>query len=264
MTVATIDWVAGVSFDRAADYYDATRGLPGDIAKSVADVLSSELSGAELCLEIGVGTGRIALPLAERGIDLVGIDLAPSMLARPLANAGGSLPFPLVTGDVTSLPLAAASVDAVLGCHVLHLIPDWQFALDEAGRVLRPDGVLLVDFGGPTPKPWSEACDQILKGQGVLRTRPGVSSPNQVAEYLAERAPRRALPAIQFTVQATLAEDLQAWENQMLAWTWTYTPEQMHQACDQIRATAVRVGWDIHEKVLIHDSVQWWAFEFGN
>ena len=177
-----------MSFDRAADYYDATRRLPGGVAGDVADVLSSELAGKELCLEIGVGTGRVALPLAERGINMIGIDLAPAMLARLVANAGGRPPFSLVTADGTALPLAGGSVDAVVGCHVLHLIPDWQTALDEADRILRPGGLLVLDFGGPTPKPWSNDFDAILEGRGVPRIRPGVSSPDLVAGYLAERA----------------------------------------------------------------------------
>ena len=256
--------MAGVSFDRAADYYDATRGLPGEVAREVADLLSSELSGKELCLEIGVGTGRIALPLAERGIALLGIDLAPTMLARLLANAGGNAPFPLVTADVTSLPLTAASVDAVLACHVLHLIPDWQSALDEAGRVLRPGGVLLLDFGGPTPRPWSADCGEILERHGILSVRPGVSSPNPVIEYLAGRASPRTLRPIHFTVTASLAEDLEEWENQIRAWTWDYAPEQMRRACDEIRATAVSLGTDIHEKVSIQELIQWWAFDLGD
>jgi ubiquinone/menaquinone biosynthesis C-methylase UbiE len=256
--------VTGMSFDRAADYYDATRGLPGGVARDVADVLSSELAGKELCLEIGVGTGRVALPLAARGINMIGIDLAPAMLARLVANAGGSPPFPLVTADGTALPLAADSVDAVVGCHVLHLIPDWQTALDEADRILRPGGLLVLDFGGPTPKPWSDDFDAILEGHGVPRLRPGVSSPDLVAGYLAERARRRALPPIHFTEETSVAEDLEEWENQILSWTWPYTPEQMSSACDEIRATAGSLGWAIHCKVRVQALIQWWAFDFLN
>jgi ubiquinone/menaquinone biosynthesis C-methylase UbiE len=253
--------LGGLSFDRAADYYDATRGLPSEVAREVADVLSRELSGKDFCLEIGVGTGRVALPLAERGIDMVGIDLAPAMLARLVANAGGSSPFPLVTADVTALPLAAVSVDAVVGCHVLHLIPDWQTALDEVVRVLRPGGVLLLDFGGPTPRPWSDDCEAILEAHGVRRIRPGVSSPTLVAGYLAQRVRRRALPSIRFTVEMSVVEDLEEWENQILAWTWTYSPEQMRVACDEIRRTAASIGWDIHKKVRLEALIQWWAFD---
>ncbi|MDQ2816117.1 MAG: class I SAM-dependent methyltransferase [Actinomycetota bacterium] len=83
--------MSGLSFDRAADYYDATRGLPAGVSREVSQVLSSALRRRALCLEIGVGTGRVALPLAEIGINLVGVDLAPAMLDHLVANAGGTV-----------------------------------------------------------------------------------------------------------------------------------------------------------------------------
>jgi ubiquinone/menaquinone biosynthesis C-methylase UbiE len=251
----------GISFDRAANYYDATRGLQAEVARDVTDVLVSELAGKQPCLEIGVGTGRIALPLTERGIEMIGVDLAPAMLARLVANAGGNQPFPLVMADVTGLPLAGGSVDAVLGSHVLHLIADWQSALDEARRVLRPGGRLLVDFGGPKPTPWSDDCREILARHGVFPTRPGVSGPDLVADYLEGQVQQRALPSIKFTTQASLAEDVEEWQNQILAWTWAYTGAQIQGACDEIRTTARSLGWALDQKVSIEETIQWWAFD---
>jgi ubiquinone/menaquinone biosynthesis C-methylase UbiE len=262
MTLCTIAAMSGVSFDRAARYYDATRGLPGEVVKELGDVLASELDNTQLCLEIGVGTGRIALPLAGRGIEMIGADLAPAMLTRLVTNSGGSRPFPLVTADVTALPLCDTSVGAVLGCHILHLIPEWQSALDEACRVLRPGGLLLLDFGGPTPTPWSEDCLEILGRHGVFRTRPGVSHPDPVTDYLGSRARRRALRPVQFKVESSLADDLEEWENQILAWTWPYTSLQMRNACDEIRAVADSRGWTIDAKVRLNVVIQWWAFDY--
>jgi ubiquinone/menaquinone biosynthesis C-methylase UbiE len=228
----------------------------------VGDLLSSELAGASLCLEIGVGTGRIALPIARRGIQLIGADLAPGMLSRLVANAGGNQPFPLLTADVTALPLRPASVDAVLGCHILHLIPRWQAALDEVGRVLRPGGLLLLDFGGPTPTPWSEDCNEILARHGVSRTRPGESNADPVADYLGARARRRSLEPVRFSTEASLADDLADWESQKWAWTWSYTAAQIEAACNEIRAAAPALGWTIDAKVPLEAVVQWWAFEY--
>lgn len=263
MAVDTIAAMSGVSFDRAAGYYDATRGLPGQVVKEVADVLSSELAASQLCLEIGVGTGRIALPLARRGIELIGADLAPAMLSRLVANAGGTPLFPLLTADAAALPLGDASMDAVLGCHVLHLIRDWQPVVDEVGRVLRPGGVLLLDFGGPTPAPWSEDCAEVLARHGVSRIRPGVSSPEPVSRYLGPRARRRALRPVRFSEEASLVEDLEMWENQLLAWTWPYSPSQMRGACDEIRAVAASRGWAMDAKVRLEAVIQWWAFDYA-
>ena len=82
-----------MSFDRAADFYDTTRALPVDVHDRLTTMLLTELSARPLCLEIGVGTGRIALPLVERGVSMIGVDIAPKMLRRLVVNAGGRSPF---------------------------------------------------------------------------------------------------------------------------------------------------------------------------
>jgi len=65
-----------VNFDQAAEFYDATRDAGDEIVTWTVDLLERELGGT--ALEIGVGTGAVALPLAERGVDLVGMDRSPA------------------------------------------------------------------------------------------------------------------------------------------------------------------------------------------
>jgi ubiquinone/menaquinone biosynthesis C-methylase UbiE len=105
--------VGSVNFDRAAGYYDATRALPADSMDALTAMLAAELAGRGECLEVGVGTGRIALPLRERGIKLAGMDISGAMLRQMVANAEGSPP-PLLQADVTRLPLAAGVFGSVL------------------------------------------------------------------------------------------------------------------------------------------------------
>ena len=70
-----------VIFDQAAGCYDRTRGLPPRIAARQTELLAAELAGtAGPVLEIGVGTGRIAVPLAEAGFRVLGVDLSAPML----------------------------------------------------------------------------------------------------------------------------------------------------------------------------------------
>jgi hypothetical protein len=57
-----------VSFDRAATYYDATRGLNPDAMQKVVALLTEEIGGRGPCLEVGIGTGRIGLTLWEAGV----------------------------------------------------------------------------------------------------------------------------------------------------------------------------------------------------
>lgn len=250
----------GVNFDRAADYYDATRGLPDRVSQAITDVLATELEGRDRCLEVGVGTGRIALPLAERGVQLIGADIADAMMRRLVANAGGRPPFPLVLADAAVLPFASAAFDAVLASHVLHLIPGWPAVVDEARRVVRPGGVLLVDFGGGPPAPWSRWSGEIMHGLGITRLRPGVSKPDEVTAHLPAGTPVRALPVVTMTVPRRLDEDLEEWEQQIHSWTWFYDIGQIEPAVAAVREEAKRRGWPLDREVELTRTIQWWAF----
>ena len=139
-----------IAFDRAAGYYDQSRGLPGGVDELVADRIEAAVGRDGRLLELGVGTGRIALPLHRRGRRIVGVDLSVPMLDRYRAKAAAlGLPPPVVLrADATRLPFRDACVDAVLEVHVLHLVPDWRQALAEARRVLVPGGMVLVGGGG--------------------------------------------------------------------------------------------------------------------
>ena len=118
-----------VGFDRAAEYYDRTRAISDQALGRMVDVLEEELRGRGPCLEVGVGTGMISLPLAAAGVPLTGVDLSEPMLAKLAEKAGGRPPFPVALADATALPFAGQAFGGMLMRHVLHLIPRWQRAL---------------------------------------------------------------------------------------------------------------------------------------
>ena len=250
-----------MSFDRAADFYDATRALPADVHVKLTEMLMAELAWRGGCLEIGVGTGRIALPLAGAGVPLVGVDIAPKMLRRLVANAGGRPPFPLGVADVTALPFVSGGFGAVIASHVLHLISDWRAAVDEVVRVLRPGAVFLVDFGGAPRAPWHETTGAALKAHGVVRMRPGTSDPRPVVDHLGPRARSRPLDTLTMTVERTLAQDLADWEGQLHSWTWTLTPQQIAAAVHSVRRWASDNQWPLDRRVELERTIQWWAFD---
>ena len=103
--------MSSVSFDRAAGFYDQTRGFPPGVADEVAGLAMALLEGRANALEIGVGTGRIAKPLLARGVRIIGVDLSRAMMARIRRDVPQAM---LVNGDVTRLPLAPATCDAVI------------------------------------------------------------------------------------------------------------------------------------------------------
>ncbi len=141
------------SFEPVAGSYDRTRVIPDKAREEIARVVAREarLAGGGLFLDAGVGTGRLAVPLARRHPgQVVGIDIAPSMLAR-VGDKDGAAGLSLVRGDLQRLPLASGIFQAAMMVHILHLIEQWPLVLREVQRVLTPkDSVLFlgVEQGG--------------------------------------------------------------------------------------------------------------------
>lgn len=127
-------------FDRAAGFYDQTRLLPDEVATTGLDALVNVIGPKAHLLEAGVGTGRIAVPLWQRGINLTGVDLSWAMMARLRAKHPAAR---LAQADIQQLPFGPATFDAVLTVHVLHLVAAWRDVLREFRRVLRPGGVIV-------------------------------------------------------------------------------------------------------------------------
>jgi ubiquinone/menaquinone biosynthesis C-methylase UbiE len=146
-----VDWASSIkSFDRVAGIYDATRGIPpgeaATIAGGIADLLG-EVPGAgrKRALEVGVGTGRIAVPLAAAGVDVVGFDVSRLMLeqlVRKRPRVGALL------AEATRPPFRQRSFEAALFVHVLHLLPDPEAALRATLPLVRPGGLLMHSRSG--------------------------------------------------------------------------------------------------------------------
>src|SRR5437667_3660782 len=121
-----------LSFDRVAAIYDETRSLAPRAMSRVLSVLVDELHGKRV-LEVGVGTGRYAVPLQKSGIRVVGVDISRKMVEFGLAKGLRDVVF----ADAARLPFASGSFDVGTTNHVLHLIPDWRDVLREIARVPR-------------------------------------------------------------------------------------------------------------------------------
>jgi SAM-dependent methyltransferase len=146
---------SAAQYDAIADLYD---GYPGCYLEDIPFFLEEAGRAAGPVLEIGVGTGRLALVLAAAGVDVVGIDSSPAMLhvlARKRAQ------WPNLPGRVRALaadmrrfalrqrfPLATIPFRAFL---YLLTRTDQRQALRAIRRHLLPDGRLLMAFFVPPP-----------------------------------------------------------------------------------------------------------------
>ena len=131
------------SFDRVAHVYDATRGLPPEIEREITDAIAAELravSATPRLLEVGIGTGRIAAPLAAAGVRVTGIDISTKMLAL---LRGKRADIDVMLAEASQPPLREASFDGALFVHILHLVPDAAATVRATVPLVRRGGVIL-------------------------------------------------------------------------------------------------------------------------
>jgi SAM-dependent methyltransferase len=161
---------ASQSFERIADRYDETRGGERR-GRAFAALISPHLAPGTV-LEVGTGTGVVALGLAELRHPVVGVDLSPAMLARAWPRLGSVL----AVADAQHLPMATASVGSAVFSWVLQLVADRAAALREATRVVRPGGrVLVIRAGDVEQQPVNDLDEVILPMLHGLR--PALDTP---------------------------------------------------------------------------------------
>ena len=139
------DWFSGA----VADRYDAdTAQLP---VEPVVDFLLPLAAGG--ALELAVGTGRIAVPLAERGVRVSGIDLSPDMVAKLRAKTDE---IPVAIGDyaTTRVDGTFSLAYIVFNSIVNNTTQDGQVAtFANAAAHLGPGGCFVVEVGVPDMRP---------------------------------------------------------------------------------------------------------------
>lgn len=128
----------------------------GMVAKTIAGAAVDFVAGLELppgpcrALDIATGTGNVALPLAKRGAEVTGVDIAPNLLeqARERAAAEG-LSIQFDEGDAEALPYPDASFDVVTSMFGAMFAPRPELVVREMARVLRPGGLLAMANWNP-------------------------------------------------------------------------------------------------------------------
>jgi SAM-dependent methyltransferase len=130
---------------RAAADYDTVYGDTFDTDAAVDRL--TQLSDGGAVLEWGVGTGRLALRLRERGVDVHGLDSSPEMLEILAAKPGGDQ-IETTLGDFTATRVPGSFALVVLAINTLFALPDQDAQVqcfENAARHLRPGGRFVVE-----------------------------------------------------------------------------------------------------------------------
>ena len=111
---------------------------------AIAREICAERLGGTV-LEIGVGSGSVAQRLLANAPELswTAIDIDPHMTHAAAARLAGFPNAAVKTADATRLPFSDGSFDSVVSCLMLHHIIDWESAIAEVARVLRPGGIFV-------------------------------------------------------------------------------------------------------------------------
>lgn len=120
-------------------------------------------------VDLGCGTGLAARRLAALGYDVVGVDLSAAMLLR--AGQRGRLARErCLCADAANTGLPGATFDVALASNVLHLHPDPGKVLDEAARLVRPGGTLILAWPAEGLSLTGMLVDDLSSGRGLARS----------------------------------------------------------------------------------------------
>jgi SAM-dependent methyltransferase len=132
--------------ERIADVYDSFYEMFRTDAPAAVEFLAPLAKGRRV-LELGIGTGRIALPLAERGIRMHGVDASPAMLEKLRSKPGGA-EIPVEMGNFANLKIGGrfSLIYVVFNTFFALLSQDDQVrCFTRVAKRLTPDGAFVIE-----------------------------------------------------------------------------------------------------------------------
>lgn len=220
----------GNFFNQIADIYDETRGIPEPHLSKLIDKMEEYLTKHEPILDFGVGTGRFSRPLQSHGFDTVGIDISREMVRVGISKGLRDVLY----ANACHLPFKDNSFHSILSVHLLHLIPDWLCALQEAIRVTKENFITVkrVWLNEETPH---KLYGELTSENGKLRESLGLSEkefPEKVKPFAQDYLGSR--------METVPAEDgIQRLENKIYS-SMSRIPDDIHE--DAIRKIRERFG----------------------
>lgn len=237
-----------MSFDSMAALYEATRTVDGASLDSALDFLVERFPPSRYgqVLDPGIGTGRIAIPLAARGYHVTGVDISEEMLSylsKRLAEEPRCIAVDFHRGDITGLAFPDGTFDMALVVHLFYFIADWRRAADEVARVVRPGGaIVLMHTGTGMEVPaLNERYKQFCTERGCPIRPVGVASTQEVLNYYASRglSAEQVRGRRQWTVRIRLDEALYYMRARAYSFT-TIAPDGVHKGAMQALEEAAR------------------------
>jgi Methyltransferase domain len=255
-----------LSFDRAAAVYDRTRMTDARSIAAGIELLDAVLRPGP-ALEIGVGTGAIALPLAARGRRVVGVDLSEPMLAK-LREKDPSRTVDVLIADATRVPFADTAFAGAYCRWVLHLIEAWPEAVRELCRAVGRPATIVVEPGGYSGA-WRTVWLRFVDELGAaaepigLDVRDGYGDLDEAFAACGGRL--REVASTPSSVDSSLERFFTEAGERSYSWTWRVPEERLRAAIDTVRAWALeRYGPDLTTPFAPDAPHLWRVYDLGD
>jgi ubiquinone/menaquinone biosynthesis C-methylase UbiE len=113
---------------------------------AVIELIKLELEEQQIVVEIGTGTGLIALAVADRVKHIHAVDYSPEMIleAQRKQEQTGITNITFREADAYQLPFEKATADRIIAMNILHLLSSPKNVLAECRRILKPGGKLIL------------------------------------------------------------------------------------------------------------------------
>ena len=184
--------------------------------------------------------------MLKRGADLFGVDLSTKMMALR-----GKLPSARIAqADVSQLPFGEKTFDAVLTCHVMHLVGPWREALREYKRVLKPQGVYI---NARTERVGDSVHEQVrshwrsqVAEYGYPFQRPGVKDEKELHEALTTMgAEVSQVEVVRYPRNYVVRELIDGIATRTHSHTWDVPDEVLEKSLDELEAWALSEYGDL-------------------
>lgn len=253
-----------VDFSRNAGVYDRRHGALLSEYEVARLSMAVALHPGVRILDIGAGTGRVAIPLAEIGCNVVAVEPAWGMVEALRAKAQATK-VRIIAGEGARLPFPDGRADVVVIARLLYLTPDWHAVLTEAYRVLASGGHLLHEWGnGDADEEWVQIREEaraLFEVAGVhVPFHPGVRSEVEVDNYLevlgfvrAADLPMSAGPNL------TLSEFLDRLAGGELSYVWNVPKSVQEECLPRLKAWSAKT-FDLQRSIAIPRELRWAVF----
>jgi ubiquinone/menaquinone biosynthesis C-methylase UbiE len=251
-------------FDRISQIYDETREpLKEAAVNKIKNILLRD--NCSSIIEVGVGTGRVAKPLQERGFEIVGLDISRGMLLK--AREKGILT--VILADADFLPLKEKSFDAAILAHVLQIFdsPADVFAkiADVAKKevialVRKRDDALASDSGDDRMiSMMRQVFEKVSAQMGYALPRRAGEWRRKESEFLAAFPPTELITIQDELIETTVDERLSFFEKRPFRHCIEVPDEVFHKVIQEMRSsldTKMKIQYRRVEQMAIWKSTQ--------